>query len=123
MVLLLGNFKFKALNFENLERNLEYGINSQNRLNNTKAYFAVSKGSEKIKLQGKTLPLKGDRNTYLESLETMAKEQKSYTLVGANGKYYGKFIILSLSENRECFIDGSGFAKQSFSIDLDRDYE
>lgn len=59
MVLLLGNFKFKALNFENLERNLEYGINSQNRLNNTKAYFAVSKGSEKIKLQGKTLPLKG----------------------------------------------------------------
>ena len=52
MVLLLGNFKFKALNFENLERNLEYGINSQNRLNNTKAYFAVSKGSEMISLQG-----------------------------------------------------------------------
>ncbi|PZT47114.1 phage tail protein, partial [Helicobacter valdiviensis] len=29
MVLSLGDFKFKALNFENLERSLEYGISSQ----------------------------------------------------------------------------------------------
>ncbi|MGN8607531.1 UNVERIFIED_CONTAM: phage tail protein, partial [Campylobacter jejuni] len=34
MVLALGEFEFKALNFDNLERSLEYNIQSQNRLNN-----------------------------------------------------------------------------------------
>lgn len=61
MVLALGEFEFKALNFDNLERSLEYNIQSQNRLNNHNALFASSKESEKIKIQGKTLPLKGDR--------------------------------------------------------------
>lgn len=123
MVLALGEFEFKALNFDDLERNLEFGIQSQNRLNNHNALFASSKESEKIKIQGKTLPLKGDKNTYLDKLENMAKKQKSYVLVGANGKYYGKFAILSLSENRSAFIDGSGFVAQSFSMDLERDFD
>ncbi|EAK8297437.1 phage tail protein [Campylobacter jejuni] len=123
MVLALGEFEFKALNFDNLERSLEYNIRSQNRLNNHNALFASSKESEKIKIQGKTLPLKGDRNTYLDKLENMAKEQRSFILTGANGKYYGKFVILSLNENRSAFVDGSGFVAQSFSMDLERNFD
>lgn len=123
MVLSLGGFAFAALNFEGLERSLEYGVKSQTRIHNTSALFAQSKGSEKIKMQGRTLPLKGDRNTYLDKLETMAKDQQSYTLVGANGKYYGKFVILSISECRDSFVDGSGFVRQSFNLELERDYE
>lgn len=123
MVLALGEFEFKALNFDNLERSLEYNIQSQNRINNHNALFASSKESEKIKIQAKTLPLKGDRNTYLDKLENMAKEQRSFILTGANGKYYGKFVILSLNENRSAFVDGSGFVAQSFSMDLERDFD
>lgn len=43
MVLALGDFEFKALNFDDLERNLEFGIQSQNRLNNHNALFTSSK--------------------------------------------------------------------------------
>ncbi|TEY01273.1 phage tail protein [Campylobacter sp. US33a] len=123
MVLALGDFEFKALNFDNLERSLDFNIQSQSRLNNHSVLFSNSKESEKIKIQGKTLPLKGDRNTYLDKLENMAKQRKSFNLVGANGKYYGKFVILTLSENRSAFIDGSGFVAQSFSMDLERDFD
>ncbi|MBF7060525.1 phage tail protein [Campylobacter volucris] len=123
MVLALGEFEFKALNFDNLERSCDYKITSLNRLNNHNALFASSKESEKIKIQGKTLPLKGDKNTYLETLINMAKEQKSYNLTGANGRYYGKFVILSLNENQNSFVDGSGFAMQDFSLELERDFD
>lgn len=122
MVLALGDFEFRALNFDSLERSLDFKIQSQDRLNNHNALLASSKESEKIKIQGKTLPLKGDRNIYLDKLENMAKKQESYTLAGANGRYYGKFAILSLSENQEAFIDGGGFLVQSFNIELERDY-
>ncbi|HEG5915130.1 TPA: phage tail protein, partial [Campylobacter jejuni] len=47
----------------------------------------------------------------------------SYILTGANGKYYGKFVILALNENRSAFVDGSGFVAQSFSMDLERDFD
>ncbi|EOH9591155.1 TPA: phage tail protein [Campylobacter jejuni] len=123
MVLALGEFKFKALNFDALERSLDFKITTQNRLNNYNALFASSKANEKIKIQGKTLPLRGDKNTYLDSLEKMAKKQISYTLTGANGRYYGKFVILNLSENQSAFIDGSGFVSQSFSLELERDFD
>ncbi len=114
MVLALGEFEFKALNFDNLERSLEYNIQSQNRLNNHNALFASSKANESIKISGKTLPLKGDRNTYLDKLENMAKEQRSFILTGANGKYFGKFAILSISEKQSAFLEGSGFLTQRF---------
>lgn len=122
MVLALGEFEFKALNFDGLERSLDFNIQSQSRLNNHDALFASSKQNETIKIQGKTLPLRGDKNTYLDKLESMGQKQSSYTLTGANGRYYGKFVILNLDENQSAFIDGAGFVVQTFSMDLKRDF-
>lgn len=122
MVLALGEFEFKALNFDGLERSLDFNIQSQSRLNNHDALFAISKQNETIKIQGKTLPLRGDKNTYLDKLESMGQKQSSYTLTGANGRYYGKFVILNLDENQSAFIDGAGFVVQTFSMDLKRDF-
>lgn len=122
MVLALGEFEFKALNFDSLERSLDFNIQSQSRLNNHDALFASSKQNETIKIQGKTLPLRGDKNTYLDKLESMGQKQSSYTLTGANGRYYGKFVILNLDENQSAFIDGAGFVVQTFSMDLKRDF-
>lgn len=123
MVLSLGDFEFKALNFDQLQKSIDFGIKSQTRLNNYNILFSSYKGNENIKITGKTLPLKGDKNTYLEPLEKMAKKRMAYCLCGANGLFYGNFIILNINQTQSAFIDGSGFATCVFDLSLERVFD
>ena len=120
MILSLGSFEFEALNLESLEQSLDYGVQKQSRINNHAAIFSSSKLAETITLSGLSLPLKKDKNSYLDKLKKMAELRSSYALCGANGKYYGRFIITSINNSQSSFLQGSGFLKQSFSLSLER---
>ncbi|TQR29332.1 phage tail protein [Campylobacter sp. MIT 99-7217] len=122
MIFCLGEFKFEALNVDELEKSYEYGITSVARINNHNALISISKENESIKISGKTLPLKKDKNTYLDTLRQMASKNQSYAMCSASGLYFGKFVILSISEKQSAFLEGSGFLTQSFELNLQRDF-
>lgn len=123
MIFVLGNFEFEALNVDEFERSLEYGIVSNERIKNHPCYVSIKKENEKLTISGKTLPLKKDKNTYLDELKKMGSKNEAYALCGANGVYYGSFVIMGIEEKQSAFVDGSGFLIQSFELKLERDFD
>ncbi|PZT47264.1 phage tail protein [Helicobacter valdiviensis] len=122
MIFSLGDFKFSALHADELSISVDYGIGSNERINNHPCLFNAKKESQTLSISGKTIPLK-DGNNYLSKLKEMGSSGLSFSLCSANGIYYGKFVIKGLEEKQSVFIEGSGFLEQSFSLNLERDFD
>lgn len=121
MVFNLGGFKFFWYQVDVFERDSDYGISSTDRLNNYKAFFSTYKGSQTINLTCKTLPFRKDGNNALAGLYELAAKRESFPLTNAKGEYFGKFIILNISESRAVFDKSGGFFYQKFSLELEAD--
>lgn len=120
MIVCLGDFVFDAINLKELERSFESGLSKVERINNH-AYFVKSKlESESVKISGITLPIKKDKNHYLDTLINMLKTHEAYGLYGCNGIYYGDFVILKINEKQRSFLDGAGYLESEFEIELER---
>lgn len=123
MVLNLGGFKFNWKQVGNISIMTDFGISSQNRVQNFPALISTNLGNQTINLTGQTLPKQGDRQTALKSLYSLANTRQSYALVNGNGKYYGRFSILKITENQAIFTPQGSFFAQSFTIELQKDYD
>ncbi|MBE2987218.1 phage tail protein [Campylobacter sp. RM12920] len=123
MVLSLGGFKFNWKQTDSISKESEFGISSNDRINNYPALFRANLGNESIKIDGHTLPYSGDKQEALKELYALAGAGLSYPLVTGYGKYLGKFIITKISESQAVFTDNGLFFTQGFSLELKRDYD
>jgi len=123
MLFSIGGFKFEAAVIpQSLKRSTDYGISSQERVQNHAALIAAKKQKEEIEIAGVTLPKNGAGNKALEPLYALAETQKSYLLTSGRGKMFGRFAITSVEEEQGLFTDDGSFLVQSFTLKLIRDY-
>ncbi|QCD52227.1 phage tail protein [Campylobacter sp. RM16192] len=123
MVLNLGGFKFDWMQTDSISKESEFGISSNDRINNYPLLFRANLGSQTITISGKTLPYSKDRQTGLKRLYELANEATSYPLTNGAGKYFGRFVIIKISETRSIFTKEGLFISQSFSVELRRDHD
>ena len=53
----------------------------------------------------------------------IAYSRQSYPLTNGNGKYFGRFAVIKISEKQAVFTPNGAFFTQSFSLELRRDYD
>lgn len=123
MVLNLGGFSFEARLLNGLSFSSDYKISSSERIKNYEIHQAPHLESLTLSISGKTLPFRFDGTKALKPLYDLATTQGALPLVGANGDYYGKFIIKTITEEQSVFVDGGGFFYQNFTLELIRDWE
>lgn len=123
MVLNLGGFKFDWMQTDSIGKESEFGISSNERVANYPALFRANLGSQTITIEGKTLPYGKDKQTGLKRLYELAQDAKSYPLTNGAGKYFGRFVIIKISETRSIFTKDGLFISQSFNVELRRDYD
>lgn len=123
MVLNLGGFKFNWKQVGSIGIETEFGISSQGRIQNHPAIFRANLGNQTINIEGRTLPYRGDKQTALKRLYKLANLASSYPLTNGNGKYFGRFAVIKISEKQAVFTPNGAFFTQSFSLELRRDYD
>ena len=123
MVLNLGGFSFNWKQIGDINIETEFGISTQDRIQNYPAILSANKGSQTINIAGQTLPNSGDKQTALNFLYALANARVSYPLVNGNGKYFGKFAIVKITENQTIFTQSGSFFAQNFTMELKRDYD
>ncbi|MDR2100091.1 MAG: phage tail protein [Campylobacteraceae bacterium] len=123
MIYSLGGFKFEsAVLPQTLKRSTDYNINAQERMGNYALLGANKKQKEEIEIACVTLPLRGAKNSVMDKLYALAREQKSYTLATGTGKVLGKFVITSIDEEQGALMPNGAFLAQNFTLKLIRDY-
>ncbi len=119
----LGNFHF-TLNGASLDaftRDYEFKWSEENRKGNTPTYQAAGKWSEKIELKGVVFTaINGNGLKVVDEIVTLAKKMKPVSLTQSTGTIYGKFVILSINEERSSFFQTGEFLKQTYSLKLGR---
>lgn len=123
MVLNLGGFKFNWKQVGGISLETEFGISSQDRIQNHPVLFAANLGSQTVNIEGQTMPYNGDKQTALKRLYELARGRQSYALTNGNGKYFGRFAVIKISEKQAVFTPNGAFFTQSFSLELKRDYD
>ena len=123
MVLNLGGFKFNWKQVGGISLETEFGISSQDRIQNHPALFAANLGNQIVNIEGQTMPYNGDKQTALKRLYELARDRQSYALTNGNGKYFGRFAVTKISEKQAVFTPNGAFFTQSFSLELRRDYD
>jgi len=68
MVLNLGGFKFNWKKVGGISLETEFGISSQDRIQNHPVLFAANLGSQTVNIEGQTMPYNGDKQTALKRL-------------------------------------------------------
>ena len=101
----------------------EFGISSQDRIQNHPILFAANLGNQTVNIEGQTMPYNGDKQTALKRLYELARSRQSYALTNGNGKYFGRFAVVKISEKQAVFTPNGAFFTQSFSLELRRDYD
>ena len=101
----------------------EFGISSQDRIQNHPVLFAANLGNQTVSIEGQTMPYNGDKQTALKRLYDIAYSRQSYPLTNGNGKYFGRFAVIKISEKQAVFTPNGAFFTQSFSLELRRDYD
>jgi len=122
MVLNLGGFKFNWKQVGNIAIETAFGISEQERIQNYPALFSANLGSSTINIEGQTLPYHGDKQGALKPLYALAALRQSLPLTNGNGKYFGRFVIVKISEKQAIFTPNGAFFTQSFSLELKRDF-
>lgn len=123
MVLNLGGFKFNWKQVGGISLETEFGISSQDRIQNHPVLFAAHLGNQTVSIEGQTMPYNGDKQTALKRLYDIAYSRQSYPLTNGNGKYFGRFVVIKISEKQAVFTPNGAFFTQSFSLELRRDYD
>lgn len=123
MVLNLGGFSFTWKQLKGIGIESDFGISKASRIQNYPALIRANKEEQTVTLSGETLPNSGDKQKALKPLYELASLGQSYVLVNGNGKYFGKFAIAKISENQTIFTSSGSFFKQSFTLELVRDYD
>ena len=123
MVLNLGGFKFNWKQVGGISLETEFGISSQDRIQNHPALFAANLGNQIVNIEGQTMPYNGDKQTALKRLYELARSRQSYALTNGNGKYFGRFAVVKIREKQAVFTPNGAFFTQSFNIELRRDYD
>lgn len=118
MILSLGGFLFEVKNQISLNLETSSGIGSNERINNYPEHFRATLGSSSLNIDGITLPVNGDGNKRLDKLYKLLEAGQSLTLVGGDGKYYGRYYIASISEKRSIWTPNAKFLQQEFSVAL-----
>ena len=101
MVLNLGGFKFNWKQVGGISLETEFGISSQDRIQNHPVLFAANLGNQTVSIEGQTMPYNGDKQTALKRLYALASGRQSYAIFTPNGAFF----------------------TQSFNIELRRDYD
>ena len=122
MVLNLGGFKFNWKQVGGISLETEFGISSQDRIQNHPVLFAASLGNQTVSIEGQTMPYNGDKQTALKRLYELVSGRQSYPLTNGNGKYFGRFAVTKISEKQAVFTPNGAFFTQSFNIELKRDF-
>ena len=122
MVLNLGGFKFTWKQVGGISLETEFGVSSQDRIQNHPVLFAANLGNQTISVDGQTLPYQGDKQTALKRLYDIAYSRQSYALTNGNGKYFGRFAVVKIREKQAVFTPNGAFFTQSFNIELKRDF-
>jgi len=120
MVFNLGGFKFNQKQNLTATFSKDYAVSQQTRLSNAPALFCSSRPSTEITLNGETLPFV-DGTQALSKLYDIADKQKSITLTNGEGIVFGRFVVVSITEEQSVWVANGRFLKQSFSVVLRRD--
>ena len=115
--------RFRWEQTNSIDTQTDFGISEQERIQNYPALFSANLGSSTLNIEGQTLPYHGDKQGALKPLYALAALRQSLPLTNGNGKYFGRFVIVKISEKQAVFTPNGAFFTQSFSLELKRDYD
>lgn len=123
MMLSLGNFQFSVdtAAYGDLALKAEYPWATVDRLQNTPQHQAMGKETRSITLSGTVYPsYLGTGTEQIEELREAAAEMKPQYLMAGNGRYFGRWIVKSISQTDSTFFEDGVPQKQEFSLELER---
>lgn len=123
MVLNIGGFKFEWKQTLGIDMQTDFSIESIDRIENHPTLLSAALESQTISVSAQTLPFRNDGQNTLKALYILAATRQSYPLVGGNGRYFGRFAIIKISEKRAIFTPNGAFLTQNFTMELKRDYD
>jgi phage protein U len=122
VMLQLGEFQFSVgtAAYQSLERKTQYPWQSQDRINQHKAWQYGAKPDESLQLEGIIYPQYKGGDKQVDALRQQAAQGKPLMMVDALGKVHGEWIIVSLNEKQTQFNTLAAPLKQSFQLELKR---
>lgn len=117
----LGEFVFKlsTLAYSQFQRQNAWRHVKADRVGAKPAYQSLGPDEESFTFTGTMYAEFGNRK-HFDTLREMADSGDAYTVVDAQGKVYGQYVIVDLSEQGTYFDDDGNPKKTEFSIKLIR---
>jgi uncharacterized protein len=130
MLISIGPYTFEINRtaFENMTKNTSYGWQKVQRIGNNPTFQAAEKWSEEIELKGLVFTKHASKLFLLDGLllidllNLLAKQMRPQIVITGYGQILGRFVILSVSEDRNTFLPTGEFLKQSYTVKLARYY-
>nr|WP_059392479.1 phage tail protein [Pseudomonas toyotomiensis] len=122
MMMALGMFTFglPTIAYQELQRTTEWRHGSTSRIGTNPASQFLGRGEDTITLPGTLLPGLVGSPLSLDTLRLMADTGKAWPLVGGTGKIFGAWVITSISETQQIFLEDGTPRRYEFTINLKR---
>jgi len=120
IMMALGDYRFSINTsaYQNLSRAKEYRWKSQERIQNDPALQYVGPGEEKIDLDGVIYPHYRGGLGQVDTMKRSADWGEPLLLVDGRGFVHGSWVIMSVEETHEVFLQNGVPRKISFSLSL-----
>lgn len=123
MLLCLGRFIFSvdSAAYDRLSLRAEYPWARVERLGSTPQLQAMGKEHRSISVSGVVFPTYNNVGAeQIEALRTVAAQMTPMILVGGDGKIFGKWCVISISEDDSAFFEQGTPRKQEYTLELER---
>jgi phage protein U len=122
MMLCLGSFVFSVSGaaYGALSLSASYPWGSVDRLGNVPQLQAMGREERSATLRGVVVPGYRSTGRELEALRAMASAMTPHFLVAGDGRFLGRWVVLSLSEEATLFFSDGTPRRQEFSLEIRR---
>lgn len=116
----LGRYRFStsAPNYQKLERTFEFRWEPQMRIGRRPAMQFLGPGVETIMLDGVIYPHYHGGLAQVERMRREGELGRAYGLSSGFGRYFGRFVIVSVRDIQSYFLSNGAPRKIEFAIEL-----
>lgn len=122
MMMTLGMFVFglDTVAYQNLQRQTAWRHAAQSRIGRRPARQFLGQGEDTITLSGTLLPQFTGGQQSLDELREMADQGAAWPLIEGTGRYYGLFVVESMSERGSHHMRDGAAQRIEFDLVLQR---
>lgn len=122
VMMMLGQFKFSLSTaaYQAFSRSSNFRWQACERFGQMPAFQYTGLGSDEITLSGDIYPSFAGDGKQIDWMRYYAGQGKPLMMVDGRGYVWGKWVILSIDEDREIFFSDGVARKQSFNMKISR---